>query len=338
MSGRSGIGAIVAIGSNNIISMANGEFGFIDYIKAHCDLPQEGVGIGDDCAIIPSEGGDILVTTDMLLEGVHFLRSKSEPEDIGWKSAAVNLSDVAAMGGEAVATFLSIALPKDAQGEWAERFVEGYAAISRTFGVPLLGGDTTSSLRDIAINVGVVGRCESGRAALRSGARVGDTIFVTGTLGDSGAGLKALLADLEKCTEVEYLVKKHLRPTPRLIEGRALLATGLVGAMMDISDGIASDLGHILKASGVGARVELSALPLSSELEHLCEREGWNKYELATSAGEDYELLLTAPEEIAQQVDFPLYPIGKITAGEAEIEWYEGGTKTDFRSKGFTHF
>ena len=242
------------------------------------------------------------------------------------------------MGGEGVATFLSIALPKDAQGEWAERFVEGYAAISRTFGVPLLGGDTTSSLRDIAINVGVVGRCESGRAALRSGARVGDTIFVTGTLGDSGAGLKALLADLEKCTEVEYLVEKHLRPTPRLIEGRALLATGLVGAMMDISDGIASDLGHILKASGVGARVELSALPLSSELELLCEREGWNKYELATSAGEDYELLLTAPEEIAQQVDFPLYPIGRITAGEAEIEWYEGGTKTDFRSKGFTHF
>lgn len=338
MSGRSGIGAIVEMVSNNIKSMANGEFGFIDYIKAHCDLPQAGVGIGDDCAIIPTEGCDTLVTTDMLLEGVHFLRPKSSPEDVGWKSAAVNLSDVAAMGGEAVATFLSIALPKDAQGEWAERFVEGYAEISRLFGVPLLGGDTTSSLRDIAINVGVVGRCERGRAALRSGARVGDTIFVTGPLGDSGAGLKVLLEELPHSAIAYYLVRKHMRPTPRLAEGRALLATGKVGAMMDVSDGIASDLMHILRASGVGAEVWLDELPLSPQLTALCAQEGWDAYHLATSAGEDYELLLTAPEEIAQRVDFPLYPIGKIVAGDAVVEWYKEGKKIEFNSKGFTHF
>lgn len=315
------------------------EFGLIDFIHNHFEeVPQGVVGIGDDCAVIVGTERDTLFSTDLLVEGVHFLRSKASPEAVGWKSAAVNLSDIAAMGGEPMATFLSIALPHDARGEWAERFVEGYAEISRLFGVPLLGGDTTSSLRDIAINVGVMGLCEHGKAALRSGAKVGDTIFVTGNLGDSGAGLKVLLGDLSRSEEGDYLIGKHLRPMPRLAEGRKLLATGLVGAMMDISDGIASDLGHILRASGVGAEVELDRLPLSPELECLCEREGWEKYYLATSAGEDYELLLTAPEEIADRVDFPLYPIGRIVAGKAEIEWLEKGKKIEFNGKGFTHF
>ena len=317
----------------------NGEFGFIDFVHKHFEeVPRGVVGIGDDCAIIGGEREDWLFSTDLVVEGVHFLREKASPEDVGWKSAAVNLSDIAAMGGEPVATFLSIALPQDARGEWSERFVEGYAEISRLFGVPLLGGDTTSSLRDIAVNVGVMGKCESGKAALRSGARVGDTIFVTGTLGDSGAGLKTLLGNLARTAESDYLTGKHLRPMPRIAEGKKLLATGKVGAMMDISDGIASDLRHILRASGVGARVELQSLPTSPQLAAICQREGWNKYELATSAGEDYELLLTAPEEIAELVDFPLYPIGKIVAGKAEIEWYDGGQKTDFTTNGFTHF
>lgn len=318
--------------------MAKGEFGLIDYIKTHFEVPDGVVGIGDDCATLPEGGGDRLITTDMLLEGVHFLRSKSEPEDVGWKSAAVNLSDIAAMGGTPIATFLSIALPKDAQGEWAERFVKGYADISNRFGVPLLGGDTTSSLRDIAINVGVVGRCERGKALGRGGARVGDTIFVTGTLGDSGAGLRALLDSLERTSDVEFLIGKHLRPLPRIQEGQKLLATGVVGAMMDVSDGIASDLGHILRASGVGARVELDALPVSPQLGAICQQQGWDAHELALSAGEDYELLLTAPEELATMVDFPLFPIGKITEGEPKIEWCKGGAKVEFNGKGYTHF
>lgn len=319
--------------------MKKGEFGLIDFIKSHTTVPEGMVGIGDDCAIVKGEVFDTIFSTDMLLEGVHFLRTKASPEDVGWKSAAVNLSDIAAIGGEPTATFLSIALPSDAQGEWAERFVEGYAEISRLYGVPLLGGDTTSSLRDIAINVGVMGRCERGKALLRSGARVGDTIFVTGTLGDSGAGLKALLANLDNSRkEVDYVVSRHLRPTPRIEEGLALSRTGLVGAMMDISDGIASDLGHILRASGVGADVEMTALPLSTALERICQSEGWDKYALATSAGEDYELLLTAPEEIAQMVDFPLHKIGKIVEGKADIRWLKEGKEIEFNTKGFTHF
>lgn len=315
------------------------EFELIDFIREHfSEVPRGVVGIGDDCAIIGGEAEEWLFSTDLVVEGVHFLRTKSTPEEVGWKSAAVNLSDIAAMGGEPVATFLSIALPREARGEWAERFVKGYAEISNLYGVPLLGGDTTSSLRDVAINVGVLGKNPTGTSLLRSGARVGDTIFVTGMLGDSGAGLRLLLGDHPTDDLVAYLTTKHNRPTPRIAEGIALRKTGKVGAMMDISDGIASDLRHILRASGVGAEVELSALPISSELRQVCEREGWSAEELAIAAGEDYELLLTAPEEIASEVDFPLYPIGKITEGTGDIVWLDGGEKEELQTKGFTHF
>ncbi|MBO7300574.1 MAG: thiamine-phosphate kinase [Tidjanibacter sp.] len=316
-----------------------GEFELIDFIRGHfSEVPQGVVGIGDDCAIIGGECEEWLFSTDLVMEGVHFLRTKSSPEDVGWKAAAVNLSDIAAMGGEPVATFLSIALPREARGEWAERFVEGYASISNHYGVPLLGGDTTSSLRDVAVNVGVLGKSPKGSALLRSGARVGDTIFVTGMLGDSGAGLRLLLGDHTPDDATAYLTAKHNRPTPRIAEGIALRKSGKVGAMMDISDGIASDLRHILKASGVGAWVELRSLPLSPQLKEVCEREGWNAQELAISAGEDYELLLTAPEELADELSFPLYPIGKITEKVGEIEWYDGGKKVALDTKGFTHF
>ncbi len=323
--------------TRNNSAMENGEFGFIEKIKTIFGTTEDIVGIGDDCAVIPMGENDLLVTTDMLIEGVHFLRSDATPEQVGYKSVAVNLSDIAAMGGRPIGTFLSIALPKDAQGEWAERFMAGFAEISRHYGVPLLGGDTTSSLRDVAVNVAVVGTCPHG-AILRSGARVGDTIFVTGPLGDSGAGLKLLLERAERTPDEDFLVGRHYSPTPRLSEGLALAATGLVGAMMDISDGIASDLGHILRASGVGARVALDALLTSEQLERVCGRKGWSAFEIAASAGEDYELLLTAPEEITQMVDFPLYPIGRITEGGAEIEWHKGDERCDFTSVGFTHF
>ena len=181
---------------------SRGEFGFIDYIKANFPAQDGTIGIGDDCAVMTASEGELLFSTDLLMEGVHFLRSESSPEDVGWKAAAVNLSDIAAMGGIPVATFLSIALPKDAQGEWAERFIEGYTQISRTYDVPLLGGDTTSSLRDIAVNVGVLGRCPSGKRLMRSGAKVGETIYVTGPLGDSAGGLQAILKGIERTENV----------------------------------------------------------------------------------------------------------------------------------------
>lgn len=316
---------------------SRGEFGFIDYIKTNFPAPKDAIGIGDDCAVMPSGNGELLFSTDLLMEGVHFLRDESSAEDIGWKAAAVNLSDIAAMGGTPVATFLSIALPKDAQGDWAERFIEGYAQISRLYDVPLLGGDTTSSLRDIAVNVGILGRCPSGKRAMRSGAKPGETIYVTGHLGDSAGGLQAILKGIDRNDMVQTLIARHKRPVPRVNEGRALMNSGKVGAMMDISDGIASDLRHIMKASGVGAVVRLDRLPCSRQLLDVCKEHGWDIYELATSGGEDFELLLTGPEGLENELDIPLYPIGHITSG-SELKWTIDNEEADQEFIGYKHF
>ena len=314
-----------------------GEFGFIDFIKERFSCPEGIIGIGDDCAVMPCGEGELIYSTDMLMEGVHFLRNTASPEDIGWKSLAVNLSDIAAMGGTPVATFLSIALPKDAQGEWAERFIDGYAQLSHKFGVPLLGGDTTSSLRDIAINVGVLGRVPCGKSIRRSGAVVGDKIYVTGRLGDSAGGLQAILNGWERTPEVQSLIQSHIRPMPRLAEGAALMRTGLVGAMMDISDGIASDLRHILNASNIGAQVALNKLPISSDLKSICNTYGLDKHTLATCGGEDYELLFTATEGIEKLLDFPIYQIGEIVTGDT-LSWSMNGVIVEFNAQGFNHF
>ena len=314
-----------------------GEFGFIDFIRSNFPDPEGTTGIGDDCAVMPSGEGELLFSTDLLMEGVHFLRNESSPEDVGWKAAAVNLSDIAAMGGTPVATFLSIALPKDAQGEWADRFIEGYTDISRQFDVPLLGGDTTSSLRDIAVNVGVLGRCPSGRRLMRNGAKVGETIYVTGPLGDSAGGLNAILMGIERTEDVTRLICRHKRPIPRIEAGRILMESGKAGAMMDISDGIGSDLRHIMKASGVGAVIDLERLPLSPELVSVCKEQGWDIYEMATSGGEDFELMFTAPAGLENELDIAVYPIGKIVPGN-ELSWRFRNEPMDRDFDGYKHF
>lgn len=314
-----------------------GEFGFIDLIRQKFNPPTGITGIGDDCAIMPYGKDELIYSTDMLMEGVHFLRDAASAEDIGWKSLAVNLSDIAAMGGIPQATFLSIALPQDARGEWAERFIDGYAELSRRFSVPLLGGDTTSSLRDIAINVGVLGRAPYGKSIKRDGAKAGEAIYVTGPLGDSAGGLQAILKGLERTPEVRSLIQSHFKPVPRIQEGQALMKTGQVGAMMDISDGIASDLRHMLKASGVGAQVYIDCLPMSADLQAVCRRHSLDATALAAGGGEDYELLFTAPAGIERLVDFPIYQIGEIVPGNSLI-WMENGKAVDFDINGFSHF
>ena len=314
-----------------------GEFGFIDFIRSHFPDHDGTIGIGDDCAVMPSGEGELLFSTDLLMEGVHFLRNESSPEDVGWKAAAVNLSDIAAMGGTPVATFLSIALPKDAQGEWADRFIEGYTDISRQYDVPLLGGDTTSSLRDIAVNVCILGRCPSGRRLMRNGAKVGETIYVTGPLGDSAGGLQAILKGIERTEDVTRLICRHKRPIPRIEAGRLLMESGKAGAMMDISDGIGSDLRHIMKASGVGAVIDLERLPLSPELVSVCKEQGWDIYEMATSGGEDFELMFTAPAGLENELDIAVYPIGKIVPGN-ELSWRFSNEPMDRDFDGYKHF
>lgn len=311
-----------------------GEFGLIEKIRSQFPVPQYITGIGDDCAIIPQQNDfDTLVSTDMLVEGTHFLLSDITPKQLGWKSVTVNLSDIAAMGGELIGTFLSVALPKHLSTDWVEEFMSGYKEISDMYNVPLLGGDTTSSNDNLCINITVLGKCPSKSAKKRSNAKVGDLVCVTGNLGDSGAGLQAILECKERSENVLHLIKKHYHPLPRVAEGLALRNCVGVHAMMDISDGIGSDLRHILKASQVGAEIDVKKLPISQEMNCVCEQFGWNKYELATSGGEDYELLFTIDENSCNQLNINYYVIGKIVEGNT-IKWIN--SDKDFI--GYRHF
>lgn len=313
-----------------------GEFGLIGRIRERFPAPEGVTGIGDDCAVIPQRSGqDTLVSTDMLVEGTHFLRDRVFPYQLGWKSAAVNLSDIAAMGGQPTATFLSVALPPDLEADWMGEFLRGYAEISARFGAALLGGDTTASPDRICINVAVLGECPAGAARLRSAAQAGDLVCVTGTLGDSAAGLKAILEGVDQNADIQTLIERHYLPLPRVAEGLRLAATPGVHAMMDISDGIGSDLYHILEASGMGAVIDVPALPLSPALQRVCARLGWDAAALATGGGEDYELLFTCTPEAEKTLDVPHTVIGACVKQVAESQSDNERTSSSKRGEHF---
>ncbi len=310
------------------------EFGFIDHIKGLCSsLPTNSFeGIGDDCAVLELGEEALLFTSDMLIERIHFLRDATSPYDLGRKSLAVNLSDVAAMGAQPVATLLSLSIPKELAGEWMEEFMRGYRDLSAEHGVALIGGDTTAAKIDLGINVTAIGRAAKGCVKRRSDAKLGDLIFVTGELGASGAGLADIL---NGCFDSENAMI-HKRPTARVAEGVWLGGRVEVNAMMDISDGVASDLRHILKASCAGAEVELTQIPHSESV----------TLQQALSSGEDYELLFTVSAESAEvlQRDYlahfnrEIYPIGKIVEGDTNIIWLQNGDIHSGDFRGFTHY
>lgn len=309
-----------------------GEFELIDEIKHLFAVPYGVTGIGDDCAILPQRNGyETLVSADLLVEGVHFLMDDISPEQLGWKSVAVNLSDVAAMGGRPIATFLSIALPPKVDDEWVRRFMNGYRQMSELYLVPLLGGDTTRSTDRLCINVTVMGEARKGQPRLRNSARVGDRVCVTGSLGDSAAGLQAILQQVPRDEVVDRLIKRHYEPMPRVDFGFQLSLCEGVHAMMDISDGIGSDLPHILEASGVGATIDVEKIPHSDDLSLLCQRQGWDWRKLAIGGGEDYELLFT----LARDTDpgIPYTVIGTITDDKC-LRW----NGMDEEVMGFRHF
>lgn len=327
-----------------------GEFGLIDKIsKMFGTLVPNGCrSIGDDCAVLPlSDKESLVVTTDMLIEGVHFLKDRITPWELGCKSLAVNLSDVASMGARPYCTFLSIGLPGDCTSEWCDSFFEGY----RSLGVPLLGGDTTSSLQGVVINITALGIVPNANIKLRSGAISGDRILVTSTLGDSGAGLRALIENKPQYTA---LIHAHHNPPSVTEQGIWLGKQPWVGAMMDISDGIASDLSHILKASSketntqLGATIQTNNIPISSTLKSALEIEPeWDSIKLTLASGEDYCLLLTAraDEAIELQTEytkqFPgqrLYDIGQIdNSGKINL-LNDQEPLSDFHLMGFRHF
>ena len=243
----------------------------------------------------------------------------------------MNFSDIAAMGGRPTGSFLSLGLPDGLDASWMDDFIDGYKECCDYCEAPLLGGDTTTSPSGICINVTVMGECRRGQSRLRSAALAGDLVCVTGTLGDSCGSLKVVLDRHAHSAAADALVARHYRPVPRIREGLALAATPGVHAMMDISDGVASDLRHILKASGVGAEVSVADLPLSSQLLQVCALYGWDATELALTGGEDYELLFTMAPDAKPPV--PYYVIGRITNGR-NLVWK--GSDRDYI--GFRHF
>ena len=316
--------------------MKKGEFELIESIRGMFPVPEGALGIGDDCAVIPQKSGmDTLVSTDMLIEGSHFLLSDVSAEDLGWKSAAVNISDIAGMGGKPVATFLSFALPRKTEDGFIEGFMKGYREISTKYGIPLLGGDTVASESTMCINVAILGEAPAGKARLRSMAKPGDIIYVSGPLGDSGAGLKVILEGIKRGKTEDALVRRHYRPEPRVELGMKLSGIEGVHAMMDISDGVASDLEHILSSSGVSAEIDVRKLPLSDTLQKACAFHGWDAVRLALEGGEDYELLITA-DPSTDLSPLGLTEIGTVKEKGAESVKWIGAPSMNY--KGYHQF
>ncbi len=327
-----------------------GEFGFIDRIAKDGIIRPGGLiqGIGDDTAVLEKDSQThYLVTKDLLVEDVHFLKHKITPWQLGWKSLAVNLSDIAAMGGIAKEAFLSLGIPKDMDVEFWDEFYRGFKELAAEWDVNLTGGDTTGSQGPIVVSVTVVGEVPVSEVVYRKGAASRDHVVVTGYLGDSAAGLQIILDnDTESERNFPSLLEAHNQPRPHLDEGRWLAASGAVTSMIDISDGLASDLGHILERSEMGASINLSNIPLSEPFQEYVEFRGLDPWKLSLSVGEDYVLLCTIRddnfEEIRQQWEqryqFPLCEVGIIEVEPGIRHQHRDGESTIELLSGFDHF
>jgi thiamine-monophosphate kinase len=282
----------------------------------------------------------------MLVEDIHFLRAKIPARDLGYKSLSVSLSDIAAMGGRPESAFLSLALPAEIRVEWLDAFFRGLKDLAAAERVRLLGGDTTKSPDLIIINIAVIGRADRERIKFRSGAKPGDLICVTGELGDSGGGLRLLLKDGPVDKDERYLVRKHNRPRPHLEEGAWLAGQDGITAMMDVSDGIDSDLRRIMERSRCGVVVDLERLPVSAPLRRTAEKRGWNVHEAAAAGGEDYCLLAAVRAERIKKIETgfrkrfcrSLAVIGRVTERTTGLRYFAGRLPIKLGRRGFDHF
>ncbi len=286
-------------------------------------------GIGDDSAVLRIPAGhEALVTTDFSLEGIHFRREWHPPESVGHRCLTRGLSDVAAMGGLPLAAFLSLAVPANLPQSWVDRFLAGLLKLARRFHTPLAGGDVAEWPAGVLADIVVLGSVPRGGAILRSGAKVGDGIYVTGTLGGSAAALAALRAG-ERLKARSY--QAHFFPTPRIAAGRVLRENRLATAMIDLSDGLSTDLAHICEESGVGAVVWEPEVPIAAE--------GGRATQLALHGGEDYELLFTSARRVPKKIaGITVTRIGEIIRGSKMFLVDTHGRRHPFRAEGWEHF
>ncbi len=327
-----------------------GEFGFIDKIRRGCLIRPANIikAIGDDAAAFSTEPGQIsLITTDLLVERIHFLRETISGFDLGHKCLAVNLSDIAAMGGKAREAFVSIAIPANCPLEYLEALYDGMKQLAAEFEVNILGGDTTGSEDDLIINVAIYGTVAKDELLGRDAARPGDIIFSTGHLGDSKAGLHLILNKIKAdSAHLKSVYRAHVRPAPQLHEGRFLAGRAGVHAAIDTSDGLSSDLSHIAEQSRVGATLYANRLPVSAALQSFCRRFDFDPVEFALSGGEDYTLLCTVAPQHADILERnfknkfkrPLFRIGQVNKTcRLELVYPDGRVKP-IKSSGWDHF
>jgi len=310
--------------------MALAEFDLIKrYFAVHTPQhPFNQLGIGDDCALLQLPAGyQLAVTTDTMVENVHFF-ADADPASLGHKLLAVNLSDLAAMGAEPFAVTLALTLPKIDEG-WLQAFADGFIRLARQHNVDLIGGDTTSG--PLTLSVQAMGAVPQGKALRRSGAKVGDRIFVTGQLGNAGLGLK--IKQGYPCNDSELPLRDFNRPQPCIKEGLAL--RGIANACIDISDGLASDLGHILEQSQVGACLNREQIPLSPQVQDYVRQTG--DWQMPLVAGDDYQLCFTVPERLATKVPANSQCVGTIEA-ELGLRVNRDGRIHQFTAKGYEHF
>jgi thiamine-monophosphate kinase len=313
--------------------------------------PQAGgrlhLGIGDDAALVGvARGNDLILTTDLSIEGVHFLRAVHPPRSVGHRALARSLSDIAAMGGTPRFALVSLAISKRTTRGWLDEFYAGLRALAKRFGVAVIGGDTAVVPERTAVDVVLVGEVRRRRALLRSGARPGDQIFVSGRLGLSALGLRLLKAGVGRraggYSGGAQAIAAHLSPQPQCALGRYLSEKRLASALIDISDGLSTDLGHLVEASGVGARVWESLIPVP-EVSASRAALGINPLELALHGGEDYLLLFSVPPRKVSLIPrefggLPLQRIGEITRRKALRIMRSDGTQERLHPAGYDHF
>ena len=321
-----------------------GEFGLIDRIRRTASRSAKGapISIGDDAAaLLLSPSSVLLATTDMLIEGIHFDLKTTDLYSLGWKAAAVNLSDIAAMGGVPRFCLTSLGIPSSLTVEQVDDFYRGFSECVRKERTVLVGGDTCGSQKGLIISVTVLGEGEKDHLVTRSGAKPGDLLYVTGTLGDSGAGLEMLRAGAGSRTPgARRLIEKHLRPVPHVAEGRKLALSGVASTMIDVSDGLSSDLGHICEQSAMGAEIFEERIPLSRQLRSA---KGLKRppVEYALSGGEDYELLFTvSPAKIKKlkALRIRATEIGVITRERSMLLLNDRRQGTPLMVTGYNHF
>jgi thiamine-monophosphate kinase len=337
-------------------SSSKSEFDFINALRqrAGASGPSIVAGIGDDAAVLRSTPGkETVISADLLVEDIDFRRTTTPPYLLGHKALAVSLSDIAAMGARPLWSMMSIGVPEDIwQTDFVERLYDGLLDLAGHYGVQLIGGDTSRTNERLVIDSIVGGECAAGMAVMRSGAKAGDQIFVTGSLGAAAAGLRLIergahlaeqnLAD-DDSQKLDHVLLRQLRPEPRVGWGIVLGEERLATSMIDLSDGLSSDLNRLCEASNVGALIDSALLPVDDRVTELCGRRALDPLQLALHGGEDFELLFTMKsKEIARlprRVDgVEIKRIGEITESSLGVKISEGTRVWDLKPGGWKHF